>query len=328
MIHPPRILITPGEPAGIGPDVTIAIAADNWPAELVVVADPDLMQERASQLKLPLRLKIIDLDHPPLPHQPGTLNIIPVSLNQRTIAGQLNNVNADYVIRTLTKAADICISGDASGIVTAPVNKEVINTANIPFPGHTEFFAAHADVPHTVMLFVTPTMKVALATTHLPLNKVATAITKDLLRLTLSTLRQGLKEQFHLSNPRMLVCGLNPHAGEGGYLGREEIEVITPLLNELREEGYHLEGPLPADTIFTPKYLAKADAILSMYHDQGLPVVKSLSFGHSVNVTLGLPYIRTSVDHGTALDLAGTGLAEADSLKAALRLAIQLSTKH
>ncbi|MFZ2314501.1 MAG: 4-hydroxythreonine-4-phosphate dehydrogenase PdxA [Gammaproteobacteria bacterium] len=325
MIYPPRILITPGEPAGIGPDVTLALAADSWEAELVVVADPELLQQRAAQLNMPLTLKVIDLDNKPSLHQPGTLNIVPVSLNKPVVAGQLDKANADYVIRTLTTAANLCQAKKASAIVTAPVNKEVINAAGIPFPGHTEFFAELAQVPHTVMLFVTPTMKVALVTTHLPLKNVPAAITKELLHLTLSTLRQGLKQQFQLTDPNIFVCGLNPHAGEGGYLGREEIEIITPALNELREAGYRLHGPLPADTIFTPKYLAEADVILSMYHDQALPVVKSLSFGHSVNVTLGLPYIRTSVDHGTALDLAGTGLAEADSLKAALRLAVQLS---
>lgn len=326
MMNPPRILMTPGEPAGIGPDVTLALAADAWHAELVVVADPELLQQRAAQLNLPLALNIIDLDNQPSLHQPGTLNIVPVSLNNPVVAGQLDKANADYVIRTLTTAANLCQAKKAAAIVTAPVNKEVINAAGIPFPGHTEFFAELAHVPHTVMLFVTPTMKVALVTTHLPLKNVPAAITKELVQLTLSTLRQGLKEQFQLSDPNIFVCGLNPHAGEGGYLGREEIDVITPALDELRKAGYCLHGPLPADTIFTPKYLAQADVILSMYHDQALPVVKSLSFGHSVNVTLGLPYIRTSVDHGTALDLAGTGLAEADSLRTALQLAIQLSS--
>lgn len=321
----PRILITPGEPAGIGPDVVLTLAAENHDAELVVIADPTLLRTRATELGINIKLNEINLQNEICRHQPGQLAIIPTSLNEPVIAGKLNSANADYVIRTLEKAADLCQAKLADAVVTAPVNKEIINAAGIPFPGHTEFFADHAGVTSTVMLFVAPTMKLALATTHLPLAMVPQAITKTRLHEKIRILRMGLAEQFNLSDPIIYVCGLNPHAGEGGYLGREELDIIIPALDELRMQGYHLEGPLPADTLFTPKYLTKADAVLSMYHDQGLPVVKAMSFGESVNVTLGLPYIRTSVDHGTALDLAGTGRANGQSMQSALALAIQLA---
>lgn len=322
----PRILLTPGEPAGIGPDITIQLAQTDWPVELIAIADPSLLISRANQLQLPLDVIEYDLaSTAPSTHRAHTLKVLPVSLDQPVIAGQLNSAHAPYVLRTLALAAEWCAAKTAAAVVTGPVNKENINAAGIHFTGHTEFFAQHAKVAHTVMLFVVDNLKVALATTHLPLANVAAAITKERLRLVLSILRHDLQQKFGLPQPRILVCGLNPHAGEGGYLGREEIETITPVLNELRREGFDLIGPLPADTLFTPKYLDEADAVLAMYHDQGLPLVKYIGFNHAVNVTLGLPYIRTSVDHGTALDIAGTGKADPGSMRSALQLAMSLS---
>jgi 4-hydroxythreonine-4-phosphate dehydrogenase len=323
-----RILLTPGEPAGIGPDITLELAQQSWPAELVVIADPDLLSARAAQLGLSLHLLECDLQTPPKAHQAGTLNILPVKLNAEVQTGKLNPANADYVIRTLDLAASLCLQKKASGIVTGPVHKGIINQAGIAFTGHTEFFAQQSHVSHTVMLFVVDQLKVALATTHLPLADVPAAITKERLALVLDTLIHGLTQQFQLASPRILVCGLNPHAGEGGYLGREEIDVISPVLQTFREQDYLIEGPLPADTIFTPKHLQQADAVLAMYHDQALPLVKYVGFGHAVNVTLGLPFIRTSVDHGTALDMAGSGHANAGSMKEALALCIKLVVAH
>jgi 4-hydroxythreonine-4-phosphate dehydrogenase len=322
-----RLLITPGEPAGIGPDITIQLAQESFPAELIVIADPDLLTSRATLLKLPLKLIECDLHSAPEPHTKGTLKIIPYALSAPVTPGKLNPENAFYVIKTLMAAADICLKNQADGIVTGPVHKGVINDAGMSFSGHTEFFADHCGVKTTVMLFVVDELKVALVTTHLPLAEVPKAITREKLRSVISILNTELKKQFHLSSPKILVCGLNPHAGENGYLGREEIETITPLLNDLRAQGYQLEGPLPADTIFTQQFLQRADAVLAMYHDQALPLVKYLGFGHAVNVTLGLPFIRTSVDHGTACDVAGSGNADAGSMIAAVKLAMKLQTQ-
>jgi 4-hydroxythreonine-4-phosphate dehydrogenase len=324
MAKPKKILITPGEPAGIGPDVTIQIAQQAWPVELVAIADPDLLTERAKQLGLPLQLITYNSEENAATHKPGTLKIIPVKLHASATAGVLNPGNAEYVLRTLEIAADLCQQKKADAIVTGPVHKGVINQANIGFTGHTEFFAHFCGVPQTIMLFVVDQLKVALVTTHIPLAKVPAAITRERLHAVISLLDSELKKKFQIASPRILVCGLNPHAGEGGYLGREEIEVINPALTALREQHYHVEGPLPADTIFTPKYLDQADVVLAMYHDQALPLVKYAGFGHAVNVTLGLPFIRTSVDHGTAIDVAGTGKADAGSMRAAIELAITL----
>lgn len=324
-----RLIITPGEPAGIGPDITVQLAQQAWDAELIAIADPDLLKHRANQIGLSLELIECDLNNltaDKAKHKAGTLKIIPVKLHASVEAGKLNVVNSAYVIQTLEMAASLCANKQASAIVTGPVHKSVINQAGFAFSGHTEFFAQYCHVPHTVMLFVVDQLKVALATTHIPLAKVSQTITQDLLRLTLSILNTELQRQFHIIAPRILVCGLNPHAGESGYLGREEIDTISPLLNKLRAQHYLIEGPLPADTIFTPSYLQRADAILAMYHDQALPLVKYLGFGHAVNVTLGLPFVRTSVDHGTALDVAGTKHADAGSLIAAVKLAIALSS--
>lgn len=319
-----RVLITPGEPAGIGPDITISIAQKPWDAEIIVIADPRLLMERASQLKLPLRLVEADLNKPTV-HQPGTLKYIACRLNESVTTGKLNSNNVPYVMKTLRLAAKLCFSQQADALVTGPVNKSVINQAGVSFSGHTEFLAEAAHVSLTVMLFVVDHLKVALLTTHLPLADVSKAITRERLSATLMLLHDELTKKFHIISPRISVCGLNPHAGEGGYLGREEIDIITPLLAQLREQNYHIQGPLPADTLFTPHALAETDAVLGMYHDQVLPIVKYIGFGHAVNMTLGLPFIRTSVDHGTALDIAGSGKADAGSMMKALELAIKLA---
>lgn len=322
----PRILITPGEPAGVGPDITVQIAQKKWPAELAVIADPALLKQRAKQNDLPLQLIECDFSQPPQVHRPGTLKIMPIFLSSPSEAGQLNPANANYVIHTLQVAATQCMQNKAQALVTAPVHKGIINEAGITFTGHTEFLADYCQVSHTVMLFVVDQLKIALATTHLPLADVPRAITKKHLQSSLVILHQDLKQRFGIANPRILVCGLNPHAGEGGYLGREEIDIIEPALKKLREkEQIQVEGPFSADIIFTPKYLQKADAILAMYHDQALPLVKYIGFDRAVNVTLGLPFIRTAVDHGTALDIAGSKQVDPGSMMAAIKLAIELT---
>ncbi len=322
-----HIVITPGEPAGIGPDVVIQMAQSSWPVELIAIADPNLLTQRAKQLGLPLKIIITDNGNfkQHATTEPGSIKVIPVPLNVPATAGKLDPLNSEYVIHTLAIGADLCRKKMADAIVTGPVHKGVINEANIPFTGHTEFFAHVCDVPHTVMLFVVDQLKVALVTTHIPLAKVSHAITKERLRLVLAILNKELQAKFKIKHPRITVCGLNPHAGESGYLGREEIEVITPVLEELQEENYLVNGPLPADTIFTPENLKQTDAVLAMYHDQALPVVKYIGFGKAVNVTLGLPFVRTSVDHGTAIDIAGKGTADAGSMRAAIELAIAMT---
>lgn len=323
----PRIAITPGEPAGIGPDIVLAAAQRQWQAELVAVADPALLRERATQLGLPIALEPLDPNNEPLLHRPGTLRILPVALAANCHPGRLDSANAPYVVETLQQAVDACLRRDVSAMVTAPVQKSVINDAGIPFTGHTEFLAAATGTNTVVMMLATPTMRVALATTHLPLAAVPAAITRPLLREALQVLVRDLMNKFGLANPRVAVLGLNPHAGEGGHMGREEIDTIIPVLEELRDSGMHLLGPLPADTAFNPKVLEQCDAVFAMYHDQGLPVLKYAGFGNAINITLGLPIIRTSVDHGTALDLAGSGKADDSSLVQALAQAITMSAK-
>ncbi|OGT55205.1 MAG: 4-hydroxythreonine-4-phosphate dehydrogenase PdxA [Gammaproteobacteria bacterium RIFCSPHIGHO2_12_FULL_42_10] len=320
-----RILITPGEPAGIGPDITIQIAQAAWTAELIAIADPLMLEERARAIQQPLTLIETHLDVTPTPHQPGTLKVIPVALKEAVIPGELNVCNAPAVIQALKMAADGCRQQKADAIVTGPVHKEIINRAGIPFTGHTEFFEQYCQVAHTLMLFVAGSLRVALATTHLPLRAVPDAITKARLEVLLLLLTEGLRQFFQIPLPKIRVAGLNPHAGEGGILGREEIEIILPVIEALQKQGYQIEGPLAADTIFTQKQLGKADAILAMYHDQALPAIKHISFGSLVNVTLGLPFIRTSVDHGVALDVAASGKADASSLQAAIVLACSLT---
>lgn len=322
-----RIGITPGEPAGIGPDLVIKLAQQDWPAELVVCANAALLLERAAQLKLPLRLLTYDKAAQPKPQVAGTLTIADFELEEPVVTGQLNTANSGYVVKTLSFAGENSISGEFAAIVTGPVHKGIINKAGIPFSGHTEFFALQSNTPYVVMMLATEGLRVALATTHIPLAYVAKAITAERLTKVLTILHQDLQQKFAITAPKIYVCGLNPHAGEDGHLGREEIDVIIPTLEQLRATGMNLIGPLPADTLFQPKYLDDADAVLAMYHDQGLPVLKHMGFGRSVNISLGLPLIRTSVDHGTALDLAGTGKADAGSLFHAVNQAISLASK-
>jgi len=323
-----RIAITPGEPAGIGPDLCIAIAQsppDN--IELVIVADPELLADRAHQLGYPLRLKTFEACSEAAETEVGELTVLPVQTRSKATPGVLDKANAEYVLETLRVAAKTVSDGDCDAMVTGPVHKGIINDAGIPFSGHTEYLADFCKQELTVMMLATAGLRVALATTHLPLSAVPGAITRELLRTIIKILNSDLQSKFGIVTPRILVCGLNPHAGEGGHLGREEIETIEPVLNEMRDQGMNLVGPLPADTLFTSKYLVDADAVLAMYHDQGLPVLKFKGFGAASNITLGLPIIRTSVDHGTALDLAATGKAETGSLVNAITTALEMS-KH
>ncbi|MDO6527750.1 4-hydroxythreonine-4-phosphate dehydrogenase PdxA [Motilimonas sp. 1_MG-2023] len=322
-----RIVITPGEPGGIGPDLILQIAQQDWPVELVVAADSTLLVERAKQLNLAIKLIEYNQNKPAQPQRKGTLTVAPIQLAAPAVAGQLNEANGRYVLDTLSFACKGNMSGEFAAVVTGPVHKGVINRAGVSFSGHTEFFAQESNTSDVVMLLATPGLRVALVTTHIPLAYVAKAITPERLTKIISILNDELKTKFAIAKPRIYVCGLNPHAGEDGHLGREEIEVITPTLDILRGQGIDLVGPLPADTLFQPKYLEDADAVLTMYHDQGLPVLKYKGFGNSVNITLGLPFIRTSVDHGTAIDLAGTGQADAGSMFTALNQAIEMVEK-
>jgi len=317
------LAVTPGEPAGIGPDLLVQIAQQQWQRPLVAIADPQLLEQRAATLGLPMQLLPFEQGCD-TPAEPGSLYCHPVPLDAPAQPGRLNPANAGYVLQTLRHAAEGCLGGRYAGLVTAPVHKGVINDAGIAFSGHTEFLAAITG-GHPVMMLACPGLRVALVTTHLPLRAVADAITPEVLERVLRALHRDLVQRFGLSDPNILVCGLNPHAGEGGHLGREEIEVIEPVLARLRSEGMQLSPPLPADTLFTPKYLQQADAVLAMYHDQGLPVLKHMGFGKAVNITLGLPMVRTSVDHGTALELAGSGKAHAGSLVAAIEQAIAMT---
>ena len=323
-----RVVITPGEPAGIGPDLVLAIAQQAWPVELVVVADPQLLQQRAQQLGLDIQFKNYDPDAAATPQTAGTLTIAPVSLIADVTPGTLDSANGTYVLKTLERAARGALNGEFAALVTGPVHKGVINDAGVPFSGHTEFFAEQAGCDQVVMMLATEGLRVALATTHLPLSQVSAAITPESLTRTIEILHKDLRQQFGIPQPRIYVCGLNPHAGEGGHMGREELDVIEPVLARLRQQGMDLVGPLPADTLFQEKYLKDADAVLAMYHDQGLPVLKYKGFGRAVNITLGLPFIRTSVDHGTALELAGTGRADTGSLLTAMAQAIDMVNKQ
>ncbi len=318
----PRLALTIGEPAGIGPDLAVMLARKPLDACLVALGDRDLLASRAEQLGIPLHL--FDDDGGASPHRAGELKVIDVPLARPAEPGRLDPANARAVLEMLELAGRGCLDGRFDAVVTAPVQKSVINDAGIRFTGHTEFFAELTGAPLPVMLLAADALRVALATTHLPLRDVADAITRPGLQQVLRILHGDLQQKMGIAAPRILVCGLNPHAGEGGHLGREELDVIIPALDELRAEGLHLEGPLPADTLFTPRHLEHADAVLAMYHDQGLPVLKHVGFGHAVNITLGLPIIRTSVDHGTALDLAGTGRADPGSLDAAIRQALAM----
>lgn len=319
-----RIVVTAGEPAGIGPDLCLILSASDLPAAVVVVADPDLLEARAQRLGMAVDLRAFDPGQPREPHRAGRLQVLSVPLAAAAIPGRLEPANARYVLDCLDRAVDGCRAGVFDALVTGPVHKGVINAAGIPFTGHTEYLAARCGDVRVVMMLVTEGLRVALATTHLPLAAVSAAITRDGLSATLRILVADLRTRFGIARPRILVCGLNPHAGEGGHLGREELDVIEPVLESLRGGAADLIGPLPADTLFTPKYLEQADAVLAMYHDQGLPVLKYKGFGRAVNVTLGLPIVRTSVDHGTALDLAGTGRIDAGSLYTAIDVVLAM----
>ena len=315
-----------GEPAGIGPDLVVALAGRGALADVLVVGDPAVLEARAEQLGVTL---------PPLqpvasaaaPLEPGHLSVLPAPVAAPVAPGSLDPANGPAVLEWLRLATEAALRGDVDAVVTAPVHKGVINEGGIPFTGHTEYLAALTGGALPVMLLAAGELRVALVTTHLPLRAVADAITAERLRAIATILHGDLRRRFAIASPRILVCGLNPHAGEGGHLGREEIDTIAPTLEALRAEGIDLVGPLPADTLFTPDTLAGADAVLAMYHDQGLPVLKHAGFGEAVNITLGLPILRTSVDHGTALELAGSGRARSGSLSAALAMARELATR-
>ncbi len=312
--HPPTIAITSGEPAGIGPELCLSLVQQDFPARLVVIADRDLLAARAQRIGLDFSAIMAT----------ARMDILHVPLRAASLPGQLNPANAAYVIEILDRAIEGCRKGEFAAMVTAPLHKGVINDAGLPFTGHTEYLAEKTGTPRVVMMLAGAGLRVALATTHLPLKDVPAAITHSELETTLRILHVDLLRKFRIPQPRILVAGLNPHAGEGGHMGREEIEIIQPVLEKLRAEGMNLIGPLPADTLFTKNVLAGADAQLAMYHDQGLAVLKYAAFEDGVNITLGLPIVRTSVDHGTALDLAGTGRADPRSLYAAIHSALAM----
>ncbi len=318
-----RIIITTGEPAGIGPDITLQLAQQNLPfhAQIVAIADPTLLAQRASELGLSVKLHTYDPLQPVHQHKAGHLEIIPVPLSQAVKSGELNTANATYVLEILRQGSQACMEKRFDALVTAPVHKGIINDAGIPFSGHTEFFANETDTKQVVMMLATKELRVALVTTHLPLSEVSRTITPNRLETVIRILATDLTNKFGCTTPNILVCGLNPHAGEGGHLGKEEITTIIPTLKKLRSEGLQLIGPISTDTAFIPHSLSGIDAVLTMYHDQGLPVLKQQGFGKAVNITLGLPIIRTSVDHGTALELAGTGKASSESLYNAVEMA-------
>ena len=322
MTMPPLVLTT-GEPAGVGPELTVQLLQHPLPSPLVIAGDPDLLLERAALLSLPLALKGNALLAPG-----GEAALLPVALGAPSIPGSLDVANAAYVIEMLAAATDGCLNGTFSGMVTAPVQKSTLIDAGNDFVGHTEFLAQRAGVTTPVMMLATDEMRVALVTIHLALSEVPRAVTQDSLEAVLRVVDADLRARFGIPAPVIGVCGLNPHAGEAGHLGQEEQDVIIPVMAKLSDEGLVLKGPLPADTAFTRQNLQTLDVVVAMFHDQGLPVIKHAGFGDVVNITLGLPFVRTSVDHGTALDLAGTGKAEVASLSRALDMAIRLSGDH
>ena len=327
MTKPPVIAYTCGEPAGIGPDLAITLAETSLPCCLRILGNAEQLAARAAQLGKTVRiLELRPQDDTP-PHTPGQLAVHAMPLAAPVTPGQLDARNSAHVLALLDAALECCMSGHFDALVTGPVHKGIINDAGIPFTGHTEYLAEKSGAKKVVMMLTGGGLRVALATTHLPVSEISRAITRTELTAVLRVLYADLTHKFGITKPHVAVCGLNPHAGESGHLGREEIEVIEPVLNALRSEGMNLTGPHPADTLFAQLRRKPADAVLAMYHDQGLPVLKYASFGAGINITLGLPFIRTSVDHGTALDLAGTGNIETGSLLAAVNLAIELSTK-
>ena len=318
-----KLLVTSGEPAGIGPDLCLMLARTPLAAHCIVLADRDVLAQRAETLRMSLTLCDEDAQ---IPERDGqSLRVRHIPAPAPVLPGKLDPRNAGYVLSMLRDAAQDCLLGKYRAIVTCPVHKGVINDAGIPFSGHTEFFAERCENADVVMMLVAKTLRVALATTHLPLSDVSRHITADRLDRTLHIIQHDFSNRLHIDNARILVCGLNPHAGEGGHLGREEIDVITPVISGWRERGRHVSGPYPADSVFIDKYLAQADVVLAMYHDQGLPVLKYAGFGEAINITLGLPFVRTSVDHGTAIDLAGTGTADPSSLFEAINMAMTMT---
>lgn len=322
-----RIAVTPGEPAGIGPDLCLQLAGQTWPVQLVMFADRNMLAERAQVLGLNVSLTDIEQAGNRLAKQ-GELFVQHIPAAASVTAGQLDAANGTYVVETLRQACNANMRDEYQAVVTGPVHKGIINKGGISFSGHTEFFATESNTAQVVMMLATEGLRVTLATTHIPLAYVSRAITPERLTSILRIVHQDMRSKFGIEQPHILVCGLNPHAGEDGHLGREELDVIIPTLEQLRCEGLHLTGPLPADSLFQPKYLQNADVVLAMYHDQGLPVLKYKGFGRSVNITLGLPFIRTSVDHGTALDIAGSGTADPGSLLCAIEQAIELVKKR
>ncbi len=323
-----KIAVCSGEPAGIGPDIVIRAAQLGFDAGMVVIGDPEVIKARAEKIGIPLEI----VDYPSRPadavHIPGRLPIMPVQTAAPVIPGKLNVKNSRYVIRCIDKAVDLCTSGECHAMVTAPVHKGIINDAGIPFSGHTEWIARRSGAERPVMMLANGSTRVCLATTHLPLREVPEHITGDRIQSVLAVMARDIARLYGIGNPRIGVCGLNPHAGEGGHLGKEEIAIIEPAIAEMQQQGLDLVGPLPADTAFTRSQLSRFDGVLAMYHDQGLPVIKHSGFGEVVNITLGLPIIRTSVDHGTALDRAGRSDAEASSLIAAIRLAVDFANNR
>jgi 4-hydroxythreonine-4-phosphate dehydrogenase len=325
-VYIPRIVITSGEPAGIGPDACVALAQTPNEADLIVTGDRDLLEGTAQALGLPLQLEAYDPAQPPAPQRAGGFKVLHVATRHPVQAGHPDARNAPYVIDMLNRACDGCLKGEFAAMVTAPVQKSTLMEGGYAFPGHTEYLAERTHAALPVMLLLNDRLRVALVTTHLALAEVPKAITRTRLRDTVGIVHRDLQRHFALPAPRIAVLGLNPHAGEAGHLGSEEIDVIGPVVRELQAQGVNIFGPVPADTAFTPRFLETADVIVAMYHDQGLPVIKHVGFGNAVNMTLGLPILRTSVDHGTALDLARSGKADTGSLRAALALAIDLAS--
>lgn len=323
----PRIVLTTGEPAGIGPDLIVDISRKSFEAQLTFLADPDLLTQRATLLSQPLTMVEYDANQPFVQYQSGQIIFQPVKTANPVTPGLLDANNVDYVLNSITSATRACLQGDFDALITLPVNKAIINDSGHAFSGHTEFIGDLCSVDLPVMMLMNKVLRVALVTTHLPLALVSKAITQNRIEKTLQIIDADLQTKLGITKPRILVCGLNPHAGEAGHLGTEEIEIIIPVMDKLRSDGLDLTGPVPADTAFTPASLDGIDIVVVMYHDQGLPVLKSQGFGKTVNVTLGLPIIRTSVDHGTALDLAGTGKASSSSLQAAIETAIEMVRK-
>lgn len=317
------MVVTAGEPAGIGPELCLSLAHTDWASQLVIIADPNMLAERAETLGINVRIREYDASEK---GTTGELRVLSQHLESPAVCGELNAANVRVLLKGLERAVSGCVSGEFSALITAPLQKSVINDAGVNFTGHTEFLAELTATPMPVMLLVAGELRVALASTHLPLSEVPGYVTRDRLVEVLTILQRDLTGKFGIANPRILVCGLNPHAGEGGHLGTEDEDVIAPAIATCQNNGMHVHGPLPADTAFTPA-AGPADAILAMYHDQGLPVVKYAGFGNAVNVTLGLPIIRTSVDHGTALDIAGLGRADNGSMIAAVAMAAELAAR-